>query len=130
MLPQQKMSIGYPVAVLMLVKTQSYWFVWKLHALPSYCRLPFENCTCLVELTENSEYYFVTITSDVICKDVMIDLTESDAVLSDNFFDLVPREAYTVEIRKDQTNLRNLEALRTELVIKTLNEVLLNSGKE
>ena len=103
-------------------------FKVQLFCLPK--EFAFEKPTLLVELTENSEYYFVTITSDVICKDVMIDLTESDAVLSDNFFDLVPREAYTVEIRKDQTNLWNLEALRTELVIKTLNEVLLNSGKE
>ena len=30
----------------------SYWLAANCH-VPTYCRLPFENCTCLVELTEN-----------------------------------------------------------------------------
>ena len=60
----------------------------------------------------------------------MIDFDGFDVVLSDNFFDLVPNEPYTVNIDKAQMKFEDLHLLKEKLIVKTLNEVLLAGGKE
>ena len=60
----------------------------------------------------------------------MIDFHGFDAVLNDNFFDLVPNEPYTVTIDKKQMHMEDIPLLKEKLIIKTLNEVLLTGEKE
>ena len=90
----------------------------------------FEKPDLNISVGETVDRYQITVTSDTLCKDVMIDFHGFDAVLSDNFFDLVPNEPYTVTIDKKQMHMEDIPLLKEKLIIKTLNEVLLTGEKE
>ena len=90
----------------------------------------FEKPDLNISIGETVDRYQITVTSDTLCKDVMIDFHGFDAVLSDNFFDLVPNEPYTVTIDKKQMHMEDIPLLKEKLIIKTLNEVLLTGEKE
>ena len=79
-----------------------------------------------MDIQERPEQYQIIICSDTMCKDVMLDLSEHEAVFEDNFFDLIPQEPYTVMLNKQETTIESLEQLQKELAVKTLNEVMLS----
>ena len=103
-------------------------FKVQLFCLPK--DFQFEKPKLTIDVGETSERYQITVTSNTVCKDVMIDFDGFDVVLSDNFFDLVPNEPYTVNIDKAQMKFEDLHLLKEKLIVKTLNEVLLAGGKE
>ena len=90
----------------------------------------FEKPNLNISVGETVDRYQITVTSDTLCKDLMIDFHGFDAVLNDNFFDLVPNEPYTVTIDKKQMHMEDIPLLKEKLIIKTLNEVLLTGEKE
>jgi beta-mannosidase len=69
-----------------------------------------------IEVTEAG--YALTLTCNVLAKDVFVDTPYGDVFVTDNYFDLVPGRPKTIELITDRT----LD-LEKEVVIKTLNDL-------
>jgi beta-mannosidase len=69
-----------------------------------------------IEATEAG--YALTLTCNVLAKDVFVDTPYGDVFVTDNYFDLLPGRPKTIELITSRT----LD-LEKEVVIKTLNDL-------
>jgi len=63
------------------------------------------------EVTKSGDAYMVRVSTDVLARNVFLSAGDLDATYSDNFFDLLPGESATVQVKTTAT----LEQLRAAL---------------
>ena len=107
-------------------QNSSAWHVQLFCAPKDYA---FTKPNLTIEIQEDTDRYQISLCSDVMCKDVMLDLANHDAVFEDNFFDLIPNEPYFITLYKNETDIEHLEQIKEELTIKTLNEIMLKDTR-
>lgn len=79
--------------------------------------LPLANAEVKTSFEATESGYALTLTCDVLAKDVFVDTPYGDVFATDNYFDLVPGRPKTIEL----ITHRSLD-LEKEVVIKTLND--------
>ena len=75
--------------------------------------------TFTVDAKDTAEGVVLTVTSDLLAKDVMIDFECENAVLSDNGFDLIGGEAYTLLAK----TALSADALKKQILIKSVYDI-------
>ena len=84
----------------------------------------FEAPALRARLWREGSAYYVSLTADCFVKALCLDLSEGDALFSDNFFDLAPGERYTVSIdERDLTGAEGEAGLRAQLTAACVNAV-------
>jgi len=77
-----------------------------------------------IEVREDNDGYCLVVASDCYVKALCLDLTEGDAIFSDNFFDLEPGVPYAVTIRAcDLKGVADLDDLKRQLNTICVNQV-------
>lgn len=82
-----------------------------------------------VDVKDVGSSYEITLSSSCMAKGVCLDMKNCDGIFFDNFFDLEKDVKKIVVLEKADTNVPSVEALRDELFIKTLNDVMLGGNK-
>jgi len=82
--------------------------------LPKDLALP--TAKLATEVTKGADSYAVRVSTDVLARDVFISAGDLDATYSDNFFDLLPGESATVQVKTSAS----LEQLRSALQVMSL----------
>ncbi|GKX32254.1 beta-mannosidase [Vallitalea longa] len=72
-----------------------------------------------VDITETNEEYNLTFTTNAFAKYVEVDFINTDVVLSDNYFDLIPNREKIITISKEDIDI-NINTMKKELVIRSL----------
>lgn len=103
---------------------------WNVQLFGTSRQFSFEKPQLSFTFEEDTDSYLIGICSNVMCKDVMLDLSIHDAVFEDNCFDLIPDEIYKVRLKKTETDIMDLEQLKEELTAKTLNDVMLGKVRK
>ncbi|MBR1758815.1 MAG: glycoside hydrolase family 2 protein [Lachnospiraceae bacterium] len=104
--------------------------VWNVQLFGAAKDYEFEKPSLKTTIEESEDSYRITVCTDVMCKDVILDLSQHDAIFEDNCFDLVPQEPYTVVLKKSKTDVTELEQVERELTVKTLNDVMLGKSRK
>lgn len=84
----------------------------------------FEPVDISVDVSELNEAYEIKLCSNTMAKGVCLDMHSFDGVFSDNFFDLEKNVEKKVFLNKADTDVPNVETIKNELFIKTLNDVM------
>jgi beta-mannosidase len=77
-------------------------------------------------VTQRGDGYAVSVSTDVLARDVFISAGELDATYSDNFFDLLPGESATVQVKTSAT----LEQLKAALKVTSMAEEMKANAPE
>ena len=96
----------------------------KFLCMPKYLELKDANIN--IEIDRLNETYEITLTSQVLVKDLFLELNDTDLHLSDNYFDLIPGKAKKVYIYSREA-ISNLES---KIKLTQLNSLLINNRKE
>ncbi len=80
--------------------------------------LPLAKATVKTSIEASDSGYIVTLSCNVLAKDVFVDTPYRDVVITDNYFDLLPGRPKTLEL----VTSRTLD-LENDVVIKTLNDL-------
>ena len=92
-------------------------------------RFSFARPTIRANVSEKEGAYRITLRADCFVKSVCLDLSESDALFSDNFFDLLPDAPYTVSVRReDFSEAAATDDLRRQLTLDCVNAVACGEG--
>lgn len=75
------------------------------------------------EVEETGTDFEITVSSQNLAKGVMLDLTEGDAIFSDNFFDLKGRRK--IQVRKADCDIQDIDSFRKHLFVKNLNDLMI-----
>lgn len=75
------------------------------------------------EVEETKTNFEITVSCKNLVKGVMLDLTEGDAIFSDNFFDLKGRRK--IQVRKADCNVQDIDSFRKQLFVKNLNDIMI-----
>ena len=86
----------------------------ELFTQPKY--FEWQKPTITVEAKKADGGVALTFTADVFAKDVCVDFDGADIVLSDNYFDLTDKTAYTVIARTDLSP----EELKKQILLKSV----------
>lgn len=87
-------------------------------------RFSFAKPVICLRAEEWADSWRLTLLAEHFIKSVCLDLSEGDALFSDNFFDLFPGEPYAVTIRReDVSGLADLADLRRQLTVECVNGV-------
>lgn len=81
-----------------------------------------------VKMTDEGELIAIDLAADKYTRGVSLDFERADAIFSDNFIELMPGETRRIYIKKDEL-YGDIEDLESQLVVKTLNELMLK-GRE
>ncbi len=74
-----------------------------------------------IHFTEDDLNYYISISSNVYAKRVGIEFESIDAVLSDNYFDLLPGDIKSISIGKKAKY--RLEQLQNEIIVKSVYDI-------
>ena len=84
----------------------------------------FERADIHVDVRRMADGYRLKLVSPCYVKALCLDLTEGDAIFSDNFFDLEPGVPYVVTVRdRDLKGVSDLDGLKSQLTMLCVNDV-------
>lgn len=84
-----------------------------------YKHFDFVNPNIKAKIFDDNGILKITVSSDNFAKFVRLDLSETDAVFSDNYFDLVGGEEKTVTIKRTDKDI-DIESLKEQLTVTSL----------
>lgn len=95
----------------------------KVLSRNNYYFLPFKNLTIPTPTVEHSIHktssgFNITLNTDKLAKNVYLQLGDEEGFFSDNYFDLLPNEKITINLKTDISE----EKLNEVLTIRTLND--------
>ena len=84
-----------------------------------YKHFDFKNPNLRTRLSDENGELQITVSAENYAKFIRLDLTETDAVFSDNYFDLMGGEEKTITIKRADKPL-DLKALESQLTVSSL----------
>ena len=88
----------------------------------------FERPQIKVDVQDLGDHYEIRLTTDCFAKSVVLDTRTADCIFSDNWIDVSHGRARPVTVLKaDAAGIESAEALRQNLVVRSLNDIMIDA---
>ena len=90
----------------------------------------FERPQIEVDIQDRGDRYDIRVATDCFAKSVVLDTQVGDCIFSDNWIDVPPGGTWPVTVLKaDAAGVESVKALRQNLVVRTLNGIMIDAAK-